>query len=315
MCVLSKSFTQLHFWRPVFLHYSESIFASACALCANDKRSWMASAREIERVSFSPLSSHEAEALSVCEVTKCTLGSMRDADALNSLFDPRMGSTSPFEKCPTCGSSQNSCDGHFGHHVFPLPIIHPLHHESLFKRLRETCYHCHATVIGTVCSACERKQGKWCRDAVGKVSGLRTRYYHKLKTTIQQHVHFTALEAAAFVRAQPDCEAFFVRVLPISPTCTRPSRRSAAGWTHNPMTHAYSAIIKESNNLHKFYEQNIARHAVLMQLDRLDAALAKLYDSSKFSDDRAEGIRQRLDGKQGRFRQNLLGKRVDCKSN
>ena len=264
-------------------------------------------AKDVTHVSFSALTDAEIIATSVCEVTNPSLAFTQDRASLGTLFDPRMGSTSALERCVTCGSAVDKCNGHSGHHHIALPMPHPFQLEPLFRALRSSCYFCYAACAAGCCPDCGRKQGKWHRDAVGRPLGQRTRYFHKHNLLTQRMVFFTPLEARAFIAKRPECRAMFIHTLCVLPPCARPSRRSAAGWTHAPLSRAYAAIVRESNNLTLFVSQCLARHVVLAQATRLAHAIGILFDTSKCKDERSQGLRQRLDGKQGRFRQNLLG--------
>ena len=263
--------------------------------------------KDVTHVSFSALTDAEIIAMSVCEVTKPSLVFTQDRASLGTLFDPRMGSTSALDRCVTCGSAIDKCNGHSGHHHIALPMPHPLHLDPLFRALRSSCYFCYAACAGGCCPDCGRKQGKWHRDAVGRPLGQRTRYFHKHNLLTQRMVFFTPLEARAFIAKRPECRAMFIHTLCVLPPCARPSRRSPAGWTHAPLSRAYAAVVKESNNLTLFVSECLVRHVVLAQATRLAHALGQLFDTSKCKDERSQGLRQRLDGKQGRFRQNLLG--------
>jgi len=284
--------------------YNNAIIKNARGQCS---RVWTMITKDVTHVSFSALTDAEIIAMSVCEVTKPSLVFTQDKASLGTLFDPRMGSTSALDRCVTCGSAIDKCNGHSGHHHIALPMPHPLHLDPLFRALRSSCYFCYAACAGGCCPDCGRKQGKWHRDAVGRPLGQRTRYFHKHNLLTQRMVFFTPLEARAFIAKRPECRAMFIHTLCVLPPCARPSRRSPAGWTHAPLSRAYAAVVKESNNLTLFVSECLVRHVVLAQATRLAHALGQLFDTSKCKDERSQGLRQRLDGKQGRFRQNLLG--------
>ena len=63
---------------------------------------------------------------------------------LNTVYDPRMGILSHYEKCQTCGNNTNVCPGHFGHIMLEEPVIHP----KFFKQI--------ISVLKCVCNTCSR---------------------------------------------------------------------------------------------------------------------------------------------------------------
>jgi DNA-directed RNA polymerase beta' subunit len=102
-------------------------------------------------------------------------------------------------------------------------------------------------------------------------------------------------------------------VLPVLPLVARPSIMYKSKWMHSSLSHTYCAIVKENEVLQAFLQQGQPPHIIQTQWRRTQNAIYNLYDVKPNATDRIyrEGLRQRLDGKQGRFRKNLMGKRVD----
>ena len=107
-------------------------------------------------------------------------------------------------------------------------------------------------------------------------------------------------------------EWLLTTVLPVIPIVARPLVRSRDMHSHNSLTLTYSNIVKEKRLLAIFLKQNRAQHIIKQQQTRLQNTVYKIYDVKNQNEGKyLEGIRQRLDSKQGRFRKNLLGKRCD----
>jgi DNA-directed RNA polymerase II subunit RPB1 len=101
-------------------------------------------------------------------------------------------------------------------------------------------------------------------------------------------------------------------ILPVMPPCSRPSIMNKNAWCHNSLSHSYSNIIKENNVLGVFLRQHQPQHIILQQWRRCQDQIYKIYDVRNMQETTyMEGIRQRLDSKQGRMRKHLCGKRVD----
>lgn len=101
-------------------------------------------------------------------------------------------------------------------------------------------------------------------------------------------------------------------ILPVMPPCSRPSILNKGNWCHNSLSHSYSNIIKENNVLQVFIRQQQPPHIINQQWRRCQDQIYKLYDVRNANETAyMEGIRQRLDGKQGRMRKHLVGKRCD----
>jgi DNA-directed RNA polymerase beta' subunit len=112
-----------------------------------------------------------------------------------------------------------------------------------------------------------------------------------------------------------------VRPIPRSDSAFRPGRgtpRAASLWVSSDLNYFYQQIVKISNQIRKWEEGHavevILRHARQM----LQRAVDALFDNARCptpmrgaSDRPLRSLTDMIQGKQGRFRQNLLGKRVD----
>ena len=123
----------------------------------------------------------------------------------------------------------------------------------------------------------------------------------------------------AFYHSENKPEWMVLHVLPVIPPDLRPMVQLDGGrFATTDLNDLYRRILNRNNRLKKQYEQN-APHLITKNEKRmLQEAVDALIDSSKTrgrgNDTRTRHLKclsDLLRGKQGRFRQNLLGKRVD----
>jgi len=110
-------------------------------------------------------------------------------------------------------------------------------------------------------------------------------------------------------------------VLPVPPPSVRPSvKQDNSQRMDDDLTHKLSDIIKTNNNLKKKIEQGNSRREIIDDLTKvlqyhvatmIDNDISGISQSSLRSGRSLKSIMQRLKGKDGRIRNNLMGKRVD----
>ena len=123
----------------------------------------------------------------------------------------------------------------------------------------------------------------------------------------------------SFLRSDNKPEWMILEVLPVLPPNLRPMVQLEGGrFATTDLNDLYRRILNRNNRLKKQYEQN-APHLITKNEKRmLQEAVDALIDNSKRGKKAAvdknhhlKSLSDMLRGKQGRFRQNLLGKRVD----
>jgi DNA-directed RNA polymerase beta' subunit len=110
-------------------------------------------------------------------------------------------------------------------------------------------------------------------------------------------------------------------VLPVPPPCVRPSvKQDNSQRMDDDLTHKFSDIIKANNTLKKKIENSSTRKEVIDDWAKVlqyhvatmvDNDISGIIQSSHRSGRALKSIVQRLKGKEGRIRNNLMGKRVD----
>ena len=125
--------------------------------------------------------------------------------------------------------------------------------------------------------------------------------------------------AEAFIRSQNKPENMILRVLPVLPPDLRPLVPLEGGrFATSDLNDLYRRVINRNNRLKKLIEIKAPDVILRNEMRMLQEAVDTLFDNGRrtFSV-KGEGKRplkslsDLLKGKQGRFRQNLLGKRVD----
>ena len=269
---------------------------------------------EINRVKVEILDPDTIRATSVCEITSSNLNTDSIKLRQNGLYDNRMGNIGYHEKCQTCACDINDCPGHFGHIDLPLPCFHPFFLNEVYSIIKECCVHCQAWngPNEKECRLCNENIGKWSRT-----NQYKDHFVHSFRHNKTQIATTDVLKMLkSYDQQHPDQhqprEWLLTTVLPVIPIVARPLVRSRDMHSHNSLTLTYSNIVKEKRLLAIFLKQNRAQHIIKQQQTRLQNTVYKIYDVKNQNEGKyLEGIRQRLDSKQGRFRKNLLGKRCD----
>lgn len=143
----------------------------------------------------------------------------------------------------------------------------------------------------------------------------------KLESSEQRRLdHLKRLRIAeAFIRSQNVPENMILRVLPVLPPDLRPLVPLEGGrFATSDLNDLYRRVINRNNRLKKLIEIKAPDVILRNEMRMLQEAVDTLFDNGRrtFSV-KGEGKRplkslsDLLKGKQGRFRQNLLGKRVD----
>jgi DNA-directed RNA polymerase subunit beta' len=123
----------------------------------------------------------------------------------------------------------------------------------------------------------------------------------------------------AFIKHNRRPEWMTLTVLPVIPPDIRPIVQLAGGkYTSSDLNDLYRRIINRNNRLKKLVDLKTPEIILRNEKRMLQEAIDSLIDASKKKDQITVGRRKviksladNLKGKEGRFRQNLLGKRVD----
>jgi DNA-directed RNA polymerase II subunit RPB1 len=296
-----------------------------------------APSKSIEYFQFHLLSSDELIRGSAAEIkeSKTLFGE-------GCVYDERLGPADPTKICGTCKESYMNCPGHFGHIMLQVPIIHPMLLNEVLLFLRVLCLDCNLPILSMehlrllrsyqkkgnykmiallskkfpICVHCKHNQPTY------TLSDGKIYYYYKVKTN---RIQLTTPEIYNMFRdiRKQDLKLLgfnekkhpihlILRALPVCPPVTRPYVTMDTGICDDDITSKYIDIIKCNKLLEK--EKLEARRKPLIQ--SLEFHIATLFDNSKgkarqINGRPLKGIRERINGKNGRIRNNMMGKRVD----
>lgn len=254
------------------------------------------------RLEFSLWDSEDVQGSSVCQITTASLNiHAREG----SLIDPRLGPLHSGEICTTCHQNLEVCVGHFAYIDLGTHCFHPLFLNEAWNKIKNRCFHCRTECTARQCVGCGLRMGKWKREQ-----------RKRSQCFVRDHITYTTKEEQLVVcpndvaRLLGDDKNMLLRHMPVLPVCARPtvSQRGDRPAFH-ALTQLYSSVTREALLMNTFQRTHCPDHIKKSQWARLQDAVYEVYDTSKSQ--REGGLRQRLDGKVGRFRSNLLGKRVD----
>ena len=235
-----------------------------------------------------------------------------------SLSDPRLGAPTPGEFCGACGEDGHTCPGHFGHIDLAKPVYNIFFMDHVVRLLKKICLKCAVPIQSPKqCPFCSTPRGKIERPTTHGILHARERL-----SPIDVRDVLRRISAADCRRLGWACRPEWAvpTVLAVPPPCVRPASKSLKGaWSCHELTYKYSEIIKANNRLKSLIYGNLPPHILDETWSLLQWHVSTLFDNSiqamRISHARRDvpmqGIKQRLLGKEGRIRGNLMGKRVD----
>ncbi|GBG32790.1 DNA-directed RNA polymerase subunit [Hondaea fermentalgiana] len=128
---------------------------------------------------------------------------------------------------------------------------------------------------------------------------------------------FVAGLGEAFSRYETLTDVVFITALPVLPVIGRTPTNSNGTWRPHSLTLLYGAVLKKNDQLRTALDQRMHSALVDEYVCELQDAVNVLFDSRNTTRAlrprvaEAGGLRQLVDGKQGRIRGNLMGKRVE----
>ena len=111
-------------------------------------------------------------------------------------------------------------------------------------------------------------------------------------------------------------EPSFIHYLLVLPTTSRPPNMSNGEWRADSITRLYVDVLKQNNNLAMSHKV-VPNHLFVEYHHKLQNSIDILFDITQTNNNlrlnvvQGGGLRQRIDGKKGRVRLNLMGKRVE----
>jgi len=259
-------------------------------------------------------------------------------------YDAHQGTTDHSYKCQTCYNSKNLCPGHEARLVLNYPVVNPIAITEIRRWLKLICFTCGHPILANG-DFMNLPRDKRFEDA-SKIARTGNRKCHYCKTphpTIKKNkIQTLALDAALYddkrlissdiiyphqietilsrvsdetvVRLGRKVESrpsnFTLREIKIPSVVIRPDVKKMGGGksANDDLTTMIQMIIKKNDIMPKDIPAEID--------NKLDKQIWELnnayYDfiKAKVSEGSNTSIASRLKGKQGRFRKNIMGKRV-----
>ncbi|MFB6292086.1 MAG: DNA-directed RNA polymerase subunit A' [Candidatus Nanohaloarchaea archaeon] len=286
--------------------------------------------KNLERLDFGILSAEKLQEIAVKEITQAEV---YDADGFpveGGVMDPALGVIDPGMTCQTCGGRIRECKGHFGIIELSRPVVHVLHAKKVRNLLRFTCKECNALLVKDSDKSLRKSNMMTeCPECEADVEDVKLdkpyTYYEdgdEIKPDeIRERLSQIPDENAAELGVEGGRpEDLILTHIPVPPVTMRPSITLETGErSEDDITHKLVDVIR----INKRLQNNIEIEAPEFIIDDL-WELLQYHVSTLFYNDLSgvpparhrsgrslKSLIERVQGKEGRFRQNLIGKRVN----
>ncbi len=294
---------------------------------------------KVERIEFGIVSPEMVRGMAAAKMAKTELYDQEGYPIEGGLMDPRLGVIDPGVRCRTCGGSVGECYGHFGYLELTRPVIHVHYSKIIFAFLKMFCRKCSRILVDS--RDMERIKGRklafkefvtlakkkcpYCNTEQKKLKLVKPYTFVEGAETLTASVVRERFEKISEedlnligLKARP--EWLILTLLPIPPVTVRPSITLETGErSEDDLTHKLVDIVRINDRL----KENIDLGAPDFIIEDLWELLQ--YHISTYFDNELSGVpparhrsgrilktlSQRLKTKEGRFRGNLAGKRVN----
>jgi DNA-directed RNA polymerase subunit A' len=221
----------------------------------------------------------------------------------NTLCDRRMGPVTRDEQCETCELDSMHCPGHFAHIQLNHPIIPDMFIDRIQKDIKSKCIQCLKPLSKKTC--------KYCGAEKPKINLHPIDNYFEIVFSNKEPVVYTGKE---IIEKYPWLAKYVFECIIVIPMCNRPYMQfSKTEWRADELTRLYSKIIQANNAL--VVTENTPALFQLSKINLLNKEVRAIYDSETkkkiIPKNNPRGFKQRLGGKDGLFRRNILGSRVN----
>lgn len=302
----------------------------------------------IKKIKFSMFSPEMVRKMSVVKLVVPDTYNDDGYPIEGGLADTRMGVIDPGLRCKTCGGNIRNCPGHFGSIELVRPAMHPEYGTMVYMLLRSTCKGCRRILISndtidevgksllsreeltsiiiekvkrvSTCPHCNEEQEK---IKFEKPTTFYSADRLLLQTEIRDELAKISDDDLRLLGFDPEFsrpEWVVLTVLMIPPVSVRPSITLETGErSEDDLTHKLVDIMRINQRL----DANINAGAPQLIIEDL-WELLQYHVATYFNNESAnipparhrsgrplKTLTQRLKGKEGRFRYNLSGKRVN----
>jgi len=289
---------------------------------------------KIKKITFSILSPNIIKSLAMVRIVTSDLYDVDGYPVEGGVMDPRLGVVDPGLHCRTCGSSIGECPGHFGYLELAKPVLHILYAKAIYRLLKISCKKCGKILSKEpkhVKEITRNPPGKCphCEEPQGKVKFVKPYTFYEDKEEMNpeqirerfERVPDEELRKVGFLGGRP--EWLIMTLLPISPVTTRPSITLESGEkSEDDLTHKLVDIVRINQSLRENIDIGAPDFIIKDLWELLQYHVSTYFDNELTGAPQArhrsgrplKGMIQRLKGKEGRIRGNLLGKRVNFSS-
>ncbi|MFB6159246.1 MAG: DNA-directed RNA polymerase subunit A' [Candidatus Nanohalobium sp.] len=289
--------------------------------------------KNIKELDFGVMNAEKLQNIAVKEIDQAEVYDADGYPVEDGVMDPALGVIDPGMTCQTCGGKIRECKGHFGIITLSRPVVHVLYAKKVRNLLRFTNIHDDGSVSCLLKDEEKslRKSNRMTEDPetgeeVPDIDFEKPYTYYrdgeKLKPQdIQEWLEQIPDEIAAKLGVE-GCrpEDLILTHLPVPPVTMRPSITLETGErSEDDITHKLVDVIR----INKRLQNNIEIEAPDFIIDDLHELL-QYHVATLFYNDMSsvpparhrsgrslKSLIERVQGKEGRFRQNLIGKRVN----
>ncbi|MBU5537020.1 MAG: DNA-directed RNA polymerase subunit A' [Candidatus Aenigmatarchaeota archaeon] len=294
---------------------------------------------KVEKIEFSVLSPEMIKNMAVAKITKTELYDQEGYPIEGGLMDPRLGVIDPGVRCRTCGGSVGECYGHFGYLELTRPVIHVHYSKIIFAFLKMFCRKCLRILIDT--KDLEKIKGKrlsfkdfvtmakkkcpYCGTEQKKLKLIKPYTFIEgtetlTPSTIRERLEKISEEDLNLIGLKIRPEWLVITLLPIPPVTVRPSITLETGErSEDDLTHKLVDIVRINDRLKENIDLGAPDFIIEDLWELLQYHIATYFDNELTGVPPArhrsgrilKTLSQRLKTKEGRFRGNLAGKRVN----
>jgi len=292
---------------------------------------------KVNSIKFGILSPQMIKKMAAVKIEKAELYDPDGYPINGGLCDLRLGVVDPGLRCRVCGATAGNCLGHFGYLELTKPVIHPIFGKQIFQLLKVTCRKC-GRMLATEDEIKDmknpwkeiykkpKKKCPHCDAEQKKITFQKPTTYREDKEELTAEQVRERLERIAnedlkllgIKGGRP--EWLVLTLLPIPPVTVRPSITLETGErSEDDLTHKLVDIIRINERLKKNIELGAPDFIINDIWELLQYHVSTLMNNeistlppARHRSGRAlKTLAQRLTKKEGRFRGNLSGKRVN----
>lgn len=306
--------------------------------------------KKIKSIEFGILSPEVVRKMSSVEISRSDTYDKDGYPIERGVMDLHLGVISPGLRCKTCGHTMKDCPGHFGHIELVRPVMHPKFSDKINSLLVNTCKDCGRVMLSDEELSDLMKDTtdieKTVKEITTRVKTVKKCPHcqaEKPKVALDKPTNFYvdgeriySSEILDWVTKIPDKDLFLfgysnklrpqwfiLSALPVPPVTVRPSLSLENVITaESDLTHMLLNIVRINNRLLENINAGAPQIIVEDLWDLLQFNITTYFDNNTAGVPPAKHrsgrplntLAQRLKGKKGRFRYNLIGKRVNSAS-